>query len=146
MSISRWEPFKEFMTMRQAMDRLFEDSIARPAPFSGEGTGHVPLPVDVYETKDSFVVRASLPGVKPEAVDITVEGNTLTIRGEIEAPSEEGTHLLQEHRYGPCTRSIELRMAIQPEKAEASFKNGVVTLTIPKAEQAKPRVIKVKTG
>jgi HSP20 family protein len=146
MSISRWEPFKEFMTLRQAMDRIFEDSIIRPARLWGEGSGRVSLPLDVYETRDAFVVRASLPGVKPEDVDITMEGNTLTIRGETKTPPEEGTYLLQEQRYGPFARSIELGTAAQPEKAEASFKNGVLTLTIPKAEEAKPRVIKVKPG
>ncbi len=146
MSISRWEPFKDFMTLRQAMDRLFEDSIVRPARFLGEGPGRVTLPLDVYETRDTIIVRASLPGVKPEDVDVTMEGNTLTIRGEIKAPPEEGTYLLQEQRYGPFSRSLELGTAIQPEKAEASFHNGVLTLTIPKAEEAKPRVIKVKTG
>jgi len=146
MSISRWEPFKEFMTLRQAMDRIFEDSIIRPARLWGEGSGPVSLPLDVYETRDSIIVRTSLPGVKPEDVDITLEGSTLTIRGESKAPSEEGTFLLQEQRYGPFARTVELGTAVQPEKAEATFQNGVLTLTIPKAEEAKPRVIKVKTG
>ncbi len=146
MSISRWEPFKDFMTLRQAMDRMFEDSIIHPARFWGEASGRVSLPLDVYETQDSIVVRASLPGVKSEDVDITMEGNRLTVRGESKAPTEEVSFLLQERRYGPFARSIELGSAIQPEKAEASFKDGVLTLTIPKAEEAKPRVIKVKTS
>jgi HSP20 family protein len=146
MSITRWEPFKEFMTLRQTMDRIFEDSIIRPARLWGEGSGRVSLPLDVYETKDAIVVRASLPGVKPEDVDITMEGNKLSIRGESKAPGEEGSYLLQEQRYGPFARSIELGAAVQPEKAEATFHNGVLTLVIPKAEEAKPRVIKVKTG
>ncbi len=146
MSISRWEPFKEFMTLRQAMDRIFEDSIIHPARFWAEGSGRVSLPLDIYETRDAIVVRASLPGVNPDDVDIAMEGNTLTIRGETKAPSEEGRSLLQERHYGPFARSIELGTAAQPDKAEASFKNGVLTLIIPKAEEAKPRVIKVKTG
>ncbi len=146
MSISRWDPFKEFMTLRQAMDRVFEDSIIRPARLWGEGAGRVSLPLDVYETRDAIVVRASLPGINHDDVNITMEGTTLTIRGEIKPPPEEGPYLLQEHRYGPFARSIELGAAAQPEKAEASFKNGVLTLIIPKAEGTKPRVIKVKTG
>ncbi len=146
MSISRWEPFKEFLTLRQAMDRLFEDSIIRPVRYFGEASGRVSLPLDLYETPEAVIVRASLPGIKPEDVDITLDANTLTIRGEIQAPPEEGTYLLQEQRYGPFARSVEIGTAIQAEKASASFNNGVLTLTIPKAEEAKPRVIKVKTS
>jgi HSP20 family protein len=146
MTISRWEPFKELMTLRQAMDRLFEDSLVRPGRYWAEGSGTANLPLDVFETKDSIVVRASLPGIKPEDVDISVEGNTLTIRGETRAPTEESNYLMQEHRYGPFARSLELGMPIEAEKAEASFTNGVLVLTIPKAEEAKPRVIKVNAA
>lgn len=145
MSISRWEPFKELMTLRQAMDRLFEDSVVRPTRRTA-GSGQATLPVDLYETPEAIVVRASLPGLKPEEVDITMEGDNLTIRGETKAPTEEGTYLLQEQRYGSFSRTVELGTAIQPEKAVASFKHGVLTITIPKAEAAKPRVIKVKTA
>jgi HSP20 family protein len=144
MSISRWEPFKEMMTLRQAMDRLFEESFVRP--FRGfEGTG-VYLPLDVYTTKDAVMIRASVPGVKPEDVEVTIEGSTVTIRGETKAPQEEGTFLLQERRYGPFSRVIDVAMPIQADKAEASFENGVLTLTIPKAEEIKPKVIKVKSA
>ncbi len=146
MSVSRWEPFKEFMTLRQAMDRLFEDSIVRPGRMMwSEQTGRRYFPLDVYETQDAITLRAALPGVQPNEVDISVEGNTITIRGETKAPAEEGTYLLQEHRYGPFSRSVEIEVPIQADKAEASFKDGILTLMIPKAEEAKPRVIKVKT-
>ncbi len=147
MSVSRWEPFKDFMTLRQAMDRLFEDSIVRPTRMwqEGQGTRHVPL--DIWMTDDALVVRAAVPGVKPEDVDVTIEGSTLTIRGEIKDPSEEErTYLLQENRYGSFSRSVELGIAVQPDKAEASFRDGVLLLTIPKAEELKPKVIKVKTA
>ncbi len=146
MSVSRWEPFKEFMTLRQAMDRLFEDSIVRPGRMWAEQSGRRYFPLDVYETKDAVILRAALAGVKPDEVDISVEGNTVTIRGETQAPAEDGTYLLQEQRYGPFSRSIEVEVPLQPDKAEASFKDGILTLSIPKAEEAKPRVIKVKTG
>jgi len=145
MSISRWEPFKEMLTLRQAMDRLFEDSFVRPTRFWGEPAGAY-LPLDIYTTKDAVVIRASVPGVKPEDVEITVEGSTVNIRGETKAPQEEGTFLLQEQRYGPFSRSIDLALPVQPDKAEARFENGVLTLTIPKAEEIKPRVIKVKSA
>ncbi|MBI5303518.1 MAG: Hsp20/alpha crystallin family protein [Chloroflexi bacterium] len=143
MSISRWEPFKEMMTLRQAMDRLFEDSVVRPARYWSEAGAYLPL--DVFTTKDAIVVRALVPGVKPADVEITIEGSTVTLRGEYKAPQEEGTYLLQEQRYGPFARSIELALAIQADKAEAAFDNGVLTLTIPKAEEIKPKVIKVKS-
>lgn len=144
MSMSRWEPFKEMMTLRQAMDRLFEDSFVR-APRGFDGGGNY-LPLDVYTTKDAVVIRASVPGVKPDDVEVTVEGNTVTIRGETKVPQEEGTFLLQEQRYGSFARSIELAIPVQPEKAEAKFENGVLTLSIPKAEEIKPKVIKVKAA
>ncbi len=144
MSISRWEPFKEMMTLRQAMDRLFEDSFVRP--WRGyEGAG-VYLPLDVYTTKDAVIVRASVPGIQPDNVEITVEGSMVTIRGEIKAPQEAGTFLLQEQRYGPFSRAIDLTLPVQADKAEAKFENGVLTLTIPKAEAIKPKVIKVKSA
>ncbi len=146
MSVSRWEPFKEFMTLRQAMDRLFEDSVVRPGRMWGEAAaGRQYFPLDIYETKDAVVIRAVLPGIQPDQVEISVEGNTVTIRGENQAPTEEGTYLLQEQRYGPFSRSLEIEVPIQADKAEASFKDGILTLSIPKAEEAKPRVIKVKT-
>lgn len=143
MSMSRWEPFKEMMTLRQAMDQLFEDSFVR-SPMRGFDSGAY-LPLDIYTTKDAVVLRASVPGIKPDDVAITVEGSTVTIRGETQAPQEEGAFLLQEQRYGPFARVIDLAMPVQPDKAEAKFENGVLTLTVPKAEEIKPKVIKVKT-
>ena len=132
------------MTLRQAMDRLFEDSFVRaPRGFDG---GASYLPLDIYTTKDAVVIRASVPGVKPDEVEITVEGSTVTIRGETKVPQEEGTFLLQEQRYGSFARSIDLAIPVQPDKAEAKFENGVLTLTVPKAEEIKPKVIKVKTA
>ena len=145
MSISRWEPFKDFMTLRQAMDRLFEDSVVRPTRAWGDSQGARYLPLDVYTTKEAIVVRATIPGVKPDDVELTIEGATVTIRGELKPPAEEGTYLLQEQRYGPFSRSIELGLPVVAEKAEASFENGMLVLTIPKADEIKPKVIKVKT-
>jgi HSP20 family protein len=145
MSISRWEPVKDFMTLRQAMDRLFEESFVHSGRFPDANVGSY-VPLDVYTTKDAIVVRAAVPGINPEDVEITVEGNTVSIRGETKPSKEEGTYLLQEQRCGPFARSLELAIPVQADKAEASFKNGVLTLTIPKAEEIKPKVIKVKTA
>lgn len=145
MSISRWEPFKEMITLREAMDRLFEDSFVRPG-WIGVFEARSYLPMDVYTTKDAIVIRASVPGVKPDDVEITIEGTTVNIRGENKAPQEEGNFILQEHRYGSFSRSIDLGIPVQADKAEAKFENGVLTLTIPKAEEIKPRIIKVKSA
>jgi HSP20 family protein len=143
MSISRWEPVKDFMTLRQALDRLFEDSFVRPGRMY-ESTSSA-LPLDIFTNKDAIVIRASVPGIRPDDVGITIEGSTVTIRGETKPTTDCVTYLLQEQRYGPFSRSIDLAIPVQAEKADASFKNGVLTLTIPKAEEIKPKVIKVKS-
>jgi HSP20 family protein len=147
MSIVRWEPFSDLMSLREAMDRLFEESFVRPgsrflAPF---GVGE--LAIDMYETDNEVVVTAALPGVKPEDVDVSITGDMLTIKGETKAETkvEKANYLRQERRYGAFSRTVSLPVPIQADKAEAKFKDGVLTLTIPKAEEAKPKVIKVKT-
>jgi HSP20 family protein len=147
MSIVRWEPFSDLMSLREAMDRLFEESVVRPgnrflAPF---GPGD--LAVDMYETDDDLVVTAALPGVKPEEVDITITGDTLSIKGETtsEIKVEKANYLRQERRYGAFARTVTLPVPVRADKAEAKFKDGVLTLSIPKAEEAKPKIVKVKT-
>ncbi len=145
MSITRWEPFRDFVTLRQAMDRLFEDAMVNTSRhWDGQRDGHLPL--DIYTTKDAIVIRASVPGLKPDDVEITLEGSTVTIRGETKAQQAEdgATYMLQEQHYGSFSRTIDLAMPVQADKAEAKFENGLLTLTIPKAEEIKPKVIQVK--
>lgn len=145
MSISRWEPFNELISLRDAMDRLFEDSFVRPTRLP-RGERATMLPVDAYTTDNELVVTASVPGVDAENVQITIEGDTLTIKGEIKPPLENVNYIFQERRYGPFYRQLQINIPIQPEKAEATFEKGVLTLTIPKAEELKPRQIKVKAA
>jgi HSP20 family protein len=146
--VVRWEPFKEMMSLREAMNHLFEDSFIRPSawptPFEGEGLG---LPVDVIESKDNIVIKASVPGIKPEDIDVSVTGDLLTIRGETKSEErvEQGSYLRQERRYGKFERSLQLPTMVVADKADAKFEHGVLTLTLPKAEESKPRTIKVKT-
>jgi HSP20 family protein len=146
MSIVRWEPFRDFMTLREAMDRLFEESFVgrRPSgvPTLAEGT----LAVDMYETDDAAVVKTAVPGVKPENIDITISGTTLTISGETKEEEEvkEENYIRRERRLGSFSRSVVLPESLKADEAEASFEDGVLTLTIPKAPEAKPKVIKVK--
>jgi HSP20 family protein len=146
MNVLRWQPFSDMITLRQAMDRLFDDSIISPSRLTsvfGEGAA---LPIDMYQTNDSVVLRASVPGVKPEEVEITITGSTLTIKGETKSEQEvkKEDYFRQERSYGTFTRSITLPSSLETDKAEATFENGVLTLTIPKAEEMKPRQIKVK--
>jgi len=144
MSVSRWEPFGELISLRDAMDRLFEDSFIRPAlPAQGRA---FTLPVDAYATDNELVIMASIPGVNPDDVQVTIEGDTLTIKGEFKPPIENVNYLFQERRFGPFYRQLKINIPVQADKAEASFDKGVLTLTIPKAEELKPRQIKVKAG
>jgi HSP20 family protein len=144
MSIRRWEPFSELVSLREAMDRLFEEGITRPQFW----WGLTQPPVDMYQTDKDIIVSASIPGVKPEELDISVVGDTLTIKGETkgEEKVERENYFFQERRYGSFTRTLTLPMPVQADKAEAKFENGVLTLTLPKAEQAKAKKIAVKSG
>jgi HSP20 family protein len=133
------------VNLRQAMDRLFDESFTRPWHLIGwEGENFVPL--DVYETDDELVVKASLPGVKPGDVDVSIVGDTLSVRGEFRAEEEtkKPSYYRQERRYGNFHRAVTLPAQVEPDKAEAIFEHGVLTLTVPKAAAAKPKTIKVK--
>jgi len=127
------------------MDRLFEESFVRPrrewlAP--AEGT----LALDMYETEDSMVVKSAVPGLEPDDIDITISGNTLSMSGETKAENEvkEENYIRRERRYGSFSRTVTLPEGLELDKAEASFQDGILTLTIPKAPEAKPKVIKIK--
>lgn len=146
MNLIRWEPFHELVTMRQAMDRLFEDSNTRPFGLASVfGRGIAPA-VDIYETADEVVLKTPLPGVKPEQLDINVTGNILTIKSETNGEQEikQENYLRRECHYGAFARSLTLPAGLEIDKTEASLENGILTLTIPKAEEVKPKVIKVK--
>jgi HSP20 family protein len=144
MSIERWDPFHEAISLRDAMNSLFQDSFVRPGVVPAQH-GLSALPLDVGETENDFVIKAALPGVKPEDVQITVHGDTLTIRGESKVEEEKkGEHWhLRERRSGVFQRSLSLSTPVDSDKAQAEFENGVLTLTLPKSEAAKPRQIKV---
>jgi HSP20 family protein len=145
MTISRWEPFKDLMTLREAMDRLFEDSFVRPGPrWVTAGESRCQLPIDAYVTDEELVITASVPGVDPKDVEITIEGDTLTIRGELKAPLENVEYILRERDFGKFARTLQLNIPVQADKAEASFDKGVLTLILPKQEEIKPKTIQVK--
>lgn len=145
MAIVRWDPFREMMTLRNAVDRMFEDSIV-PRITSLNNGGETPMALDVYQTDDEVVIKASLPGVKPEDVDISITGDTVTIKGEMkeEAEVREENYLHRERRYGTFSRMVQVPVSVQEDKAEATFEDGILKLSLPKAEEVKPRQIKVK--
>ena len=145
--MTRWDPFREAVTLREAMDRLFEDSFT-PSRRQQNGNGGertYRLPLDAYVTPEEIVVLANMPGIKPEDVEITIEGDTLTIRGERTRPLENVDYVMQERPYGKFQRTLNINIPVDANRAEARYENGLLTLIIPKAEAAKPKVIQVGT-
>jgi HSP20 family protein len=142
--LSRWEPFREFMSLRDNMDRLFDRTMSRmDSDFDSVSWA---LALDVIENNDEFLVKASLPAIDPDDLEITYSDNTLTIRGEtkVEQEVEESRYHLRERRYGRFSRSISLPSKIDSEKIEADYTNGVLSLHLPKTEEVKPKRIMVK--
>lgn len=146
MAITRLNPRRDLETLREAMDRLLEESFAR-SPMWRDGLREQPyrLPLDVYTTPEDIVVIASLPGLTPDEVDIIIEGDALIIRGELRPPLENVEYLFQDRPYGLFSRTLTMNVAVDTGRAEAVFENGVLTLTLPKSEETKPKVIKVKS-
>jgi HSP20 family protein len=145
-NISRWDPAREFVTLREAMNRLFEDSFVGSTPTRDGQATEMRLPIEAYATDHEIVVRAAVPGLKPEDVEITVEGDTLTIRGEFPRPLENVNYIFAERPWGRFNRTLQLNVPVEADKAEAVFDNGLLTLTLPKAEAVRPKVIPVKAG
>ncbi len=147
MTIERWDPFREAISLSDAMNSLLGECFVRPGgrPVSG---GVATLPMDVAETEGEFVIKASMPGIKPEDVKITVHGDTLTIRGESKAEEEKkDTHWhVRERRVSSLARTISLGTPIHTDAANAHFDHGVLTLTLPKTAAARPKQIKVTSG
>jgi HSP20 family protein len=145
-----FEPFREMVSLREAMNRLFEESFLRPGAFESENTAML-APVDVYETNDNVVLKAAVPGLKPEDLDISITGDVLTIKGEYksedqqpEGQSEQGrNYFRRERRYGAFARQLTLPTAVDTDKVTATFENGILTLEMPKKEAVKPKSVKI---
>ncbi len=142
-NLSRWEPVRGMMTLREAMDRLFDDAFTHP--FGIDGAASLPA-IDLYQTADDVVVKAALPGLKAEDVQISITGDVLTLRGEYkqEEEKQETTYHLREQRFGSFERAVSLPVDVQTDKAKAEFENGILTISLPKAETVKPKTITVK--
>lgn len=145
MTIARFSPMTDIVSLRDAMDRLFEESFIRPNTWTGLAAGHVAVPVDLWETKDAYHLRADLPGVTSDELEINATSDSISIAGEAKSHAEvtEDGWLRQERRVGKFQRAFTLPVAIDPTKVEATFENGVLKLVLPKAENVKPRTIKV---
>ena len=144
MAIQRWSPFNELREMQEMMDRVWNG-------FSGartDGFESWALPLDVVESGDHVVVQASLPGMRPEDINVTVEDDVLTIKGQTQAEHERrnGDYLLQERRYGTFYRSLRLPDSVDANNAESTYENGVLTITFPKVEAKKAKDLKVNAG
>ncbi|HEX6511359.1 MAG TPA: Hsp20/alpha crystallin family protein [Chloroflexota bacterium] len=145
--LARWDPFSDMTSLRDAMNRLMESAYISPGTIPGGEA--LSMPIDMAETEDHYTIQASLPGLKPEDVKISIQNNVLTIEGERKSQREqkEGERrILSEHRFGKVTRSFSLPTPVDSERAQADFEHGVLRLTLPKAEAAKPKQIRVQGG
>ncbi len=148
--ITRWEPLREMATLTDRMNRLFDEVWGRPLRRGGDDDsamiGAWAPAVDVLETKDGLQLTAELPGIDPKNVEVTVENGVLSLRGErsFEKAAEGETYHRVERVYGTFERSFTLPTSVDPDKIKAQFKNGLLTLTIPKREEAKPKPIKIQ--
>lgn len=145
-NLVRWEPFRDLVSLQEAMNRLFEESFVQSRGGWPTPVGMASLAVDMYETDDAIIIETAVPGVKPEDLDVSIVGDTLTIRGETKAEGEikKENYIRRERRCGSFCRSLTIPLPVMTDEAEAEFENGILTLTLPKAEEVKPKAIKVK--
>jgi HSP20 family protein len=142
--LTRWEPFRDVRRMHDMLDRIMDQAVLDWSP---EGVPYQGIiPIDVYQTDNDIVITATAPGIKPDDLDISVTADSVTIHGEVgEEHEEEGRRYhVRERRYGSFARSIALPTTIDADKTQAEFENGILTLTLPKVEEVKPKSIKVK--
>lgn len=140
-------PFNDLNRMRNELDRIFQDPFSLVTLGTSFFEGWTPA-LDIYEDKDKYVAKAELPGLKNEDIDVSLEGNTLTISGERKQEEErkEGDTYRSERYFGRFQRSVTLPARVDASKIQATYKDGVLTVSIPKTEEAKPKQIEVKTS
>jgi HSP20 family protein len=145
-TITRWDPFQDMLSLREAMNQLMEESFVRPAA-GRNGQSFVPA-LDLSETAEGYLVEAAVPGLKPEDLEITVENNVLTIKGETrqEVDDKQRNFHRVERRYGSFQRTVGLPTTVKADAIKAELTDGVLRLEIPKAEEVKPRKISVNIG
>jgi HSP20 family protein len=145
-NLSRWDPFRDLLAIQDEMNQVFGRALGRSERGETQVRAWAP-PLDIAERNDAYVVTAEVPGIKPEQLEITLEDGVLTISGE--RHFEEGTKEAQYHRiersYGPFRRSITLPTRVMADAIDASFEDGVLQVVVPKADEAKPKRIEVRT-
>jgi len=142
-NLIRWDPLREVSEVRSLMDRAFDDFFSRsPITFDGIGS----IDINLLQTDDDVIVKASIPGVKPEDINISISGDTLTLRGEVKEDQEykDANYHMREMRQGSFSRTMTLPVKVDSDKAKAEFENGILCLTMPKAEEVKPKTITIK--
>jgi HSP20 family protein len=145
-NLTRWDPVQEAMTLREAMNRLFEESFVPSAPGRNGGT-FVPA-LNLSETADAYHVEMAVPGLKAEDLNVTFENGVLTVSGEIKQATEqqERSYHRVERRYGRFSRSITLPSSVRGDAIEAHLDSGLLHLSVPKSEEVKPRKITINVG
>jgi HSP20 family protein len=145
-NLTRWDPVRDMVNMRETMDRLFESMF--DGQQVGRQIGQWGLPLDVVENEDEFVVKASIPGINPDDLEITFTDHNLTIKGEIKDDRnvEESRYHLRERRFGRFERRLYLPTEVNADQIEASYDAGVLSLRLPKSEEVKPKRISIKSG
>ena len=145
-ALVRWQPYRNVVSLADVMDRMLSSSFFRPFEFAPYWDGTQAMPVDVTENAEGYMLKVSVPGIKPEELDINVENNVLTIRAERKAEENKDGDTIhwQERYYGKLERSLALPVEVDANKAEAKLEHGVLTLSLPKAEAVKPKAIKVQ--
>jgi HSP20 family protein len=144
--IRRWDPFREMMVLRNSLDRVADRDVAL-AP-SDWKSFNWSVALDVVESEDEYLVKASLPGINPEDLDVTFDDNRLTIKGEVKEDNdvEDSRYHLRERRYGSFTRSIKMPSGIQSDEIKARYDKGVLELHLPKVEEIKPKKIAIQAS
>jgi HSP20 family protein len=143
-NLTRWNPIRDIFTLREAMDQLANENYARNQDYHGQDVAWQ-LPVDASGNEDAIIITADVPGLKPEDLQVTMESNTLTIRGELKNRTEGCDYFLRERATSHFERILTINTPIDASRVEAELENGVLMLTLPKAEANKPKQIAIKT-
>jgi HSP20 family protein len=146
MAIVRWEPFRDLVATQDQLNRLFNETFSRFLGGSDSGSRAWAPPVDIRETDHNVILTAELPGVNPNEVEVRVEGNTLYLKGERKLEDNEQNYRQIERTYGPFSRAFSLPASVDPNNVNAEYKNGLLTLTLTKREEVKPKTIKIQVA
>jgi HSP20 family protein len=146
--LTRWEPFREFTTLQDRMNRLFRDSFGPEAQDQSLATSNFAPPVDVYEDEHNIMLKIEVPGIDEKDIDVRIENNTLTVHGERKFEKEEKEENFRrvERQYGSFTRSFTLPTTVDAEKVSATYDKGILKISLAKKAEAKPKQIKVNVG